>query len=167
MDYYTRTVFEIQVDAGLGSQNAVGGGGRYDGLFESLGGKPTPGIGFAIGFERTVLALAEAGVSFPEYAPTAVYVAAVEPQLASLAYEVTQSLRDGGVAASCDLESKSLKAQFKQADRVGAVLVVVLGPDEVASGRATVRDMQTGNEVSAPIESIADEVAALLRTAAS
>jgi len=146
LDYYTRTVFEVQVDAGLGSQNAIGGGGRYDGLFESLGGKPTPGIGFAIGFERTVLALRAAGVEFPSATPLEAYVASVEPGQSAEVFSLTQQLRDAGIAAVCDLEGRTLKAQFKQADRAAARFVVIVGPDEIAANAAVVRDMQSGDE---------------------
>ncbi len=146
LDYYTRTVFEIQVDDGLGAQNALGGGGRYDGLFEQLGGKPTPSIGFAIGFERVLLALEAAGVELPLDSGAAVYVMATEDSLRDSAFELTQDLRRAGISALCDLQSKSLKAQFKIADRLGAPMVLIIGPDEVAAGQVRLRNMETREE---------------------
>jgi len=147
LDYYTRTVFEFQVTNGLGAQNALGGGGRYDGLFEQLGGKPTPGIGFALGFERVVLALEAAGVALPVVASPAAYVAATEDALRPAAFTLCGELRAAGLASLCDLQNKSLKAQFKAADRAGAPVVLVLGPEELAAGQVRLRDMQSHEEL--------------------
>lgn len=152
LDYYTRTVFEVQVDAGLGSQNAIGGGGRYDRLMEQYGGAPTPGLGFALGFERTLLAMDAAGVSVPSQATTEVYVASVDDSVRGPVFLLAQALRDAGVAADCDQQRRSLKSQFKQADRLGARLVAVIGPDEVAEGLVTVRDMDSRQESRVPIQ---------------
>ena len=146
LDYYTRTVFEVQVDEGLGSQNAIGGGGRYDRLFEVLEGPPTPGLGFALGFERTLLALRAAGVSVPALPLADVYVARVDEGVADAVFALVQQLRDAGLAAEMDHQARSLKAQFKQADRLGARLVVVVGPDELAESQVTLRDMGTREE---------------------
>ncbi|MCL2332195.1 MAG: histidine--tRNA ligase [Actinomycetia bacterium] len=146
LDYYTRTVFEVQVDDGLGAQNALGGGGRYDGLFEQLGGRPTPGIGFAIGFERVLLALEAAEVELPLASRAMVYVMATEGALRDSAFKLTQELRNAGIAALCDLQGKSLKAQFKVADRLGAPVVLIIGPDEAGAGQVRLRDMQSKEE---------------------
>ncbi|MDP2232736.1 MAG: histidine--tRNA ligase [Actinomycetota bacterium] len=146
LDYYTRTVFEVQADAGLGSQNAIGGGGRYDRLFEEYGGKPTPGLGFALGFERTLLCMEAAGVQVPALPRSQVYVARVSDDVAEEVFGITQALRDAGVAAEMDHQSRSLKSQFKQADRLGAQFVVICGPEELACGEATVRNMGTKEE---------------------
>ncbi|MDO8964792.1 MAG: histidine--tRNA ligase [Coriobacteriia bacterium] len=161
LDYYTRTVFEIQAD-GLGSQNAIGGGGRYDRLMEAYGGPPTPGLGFALGFERTVLALDAAGVSVPAPAMAEVFVARVAPEVTDAVFALTARLRGAGVAAEMDHQARSLKSQMKLADRLGARYVVVIGPDEVAAGEAVVRDMSSASEERAPIEALPELLAARL-----
>ncbi|MBE0475798.1 MAG: histidine--tRNA ligase [Coriobacteriia bacterium] len=144
LDYYTRTVFEIQAE-GLGAQNAIGGGGRYDRLMEEYGGPPTPGLGFALGFERTALALQAAGVEVPAPPRAEAYVAA-HPDSRREAFLLAMRLREAGVAAEADHQGRSLKAQFKQADRLGARYVVVVAPEELAAGEVTVRDMATRAE---------------------
>ena len=161
LDYYTRTVFEVQSDA-LGAQNALGGGGRYDRLMEAYGGAPTPGLGFALGFERTKLALEAAGVEVPTPPIAEVFVATVDGSVAGEAFRLASRLRDSGFAVDTDHQGRSLRAQFKQADRVGARLVVVVGPDEVASGRVTVRDMAAGEEQAVPIEGLEAVLTSLL-----
>lgn len=162
LDYYTRTVFEIQVDAGLGSQNAIGGGGRYDRLMEAYDGPPTPGLGFALGFERTLLALEAAGVAVPASPRAEVYVARVDASVTAETYALAQRLRDAGVAADLDHQTRSLKSQFKQADKIGARLVIVVGPDELASGEVTLRDMSTKEENRVALESAPAAVIAAL-----
>jgi histidyl-tRNA synthetase len=162
LDYYTRTVFEIQVDAGLGSQNAIGGGGRYDRLMEAYGGPPTPGLGFALGVERTLLALEAAGVRAPALPLADVYVARVDDTVAGEAFALAQALRDAGIATELDHQGRSLKAQFKQADRLGARLVAVVGPDELAVGEITLRDMSTKEETRVAKGAVAIEAAAAL-----
>ena len=160
LDYYTRTVFEVEVaDAGVG---AIGGGGRYDGLMELEGGKPTPGIGFAVGFERIALALAAQGVSLEGDEPSCVYVACASPEQRDAVFSATLALRQAGVRTEADYQGRSLKSQFKQADKHNARLCVVLGADEVASGSATVRDMSTHEQVSVPMSELAAHVAARL-----
>ena len=162
LDYYTRTVFEVQVDAGLGSQNAIGGGGRYDRLMQAYGGPATPGLGFALGFERTLLALEAAGVQIPAVPRAEVFVARVDDSVTAEVFALSQRLRDAGVAAELDHQARSLKSQFKQADRLGARLVVIVGPDELASGEVTLRDMSTKEEKRLALDSAtADVIAAL------
>jgi histidyl-tRNA synthetase len=161
LDYYTRTVFEVQVDEGLGSQNAIGGGGRYDRLMQEYGGPATPGLGFALGFERTLLALEAAGVEIPAPARSEVYVAAVDASVREAAFELAQDCRDAGIATELDHLARSLKAQFKQADRLGAKLVVVVGPDELAAGEVTLRDMMTKVEERVNVADIAAHIGAL------
>ena len=162
LDYYTRTVFEIQVDTGMGSQNAIGGGGRYDGLMELEGGKPTPGIGFAVGFERIALALASQGVELATPEPVCVYVAGTGAEERDAVFAATLALRQAGVRTEADYQGRSLKSQFKQADKLHATLCVVLGPDEVAAGAATIRDMATHEQVQVPMDGLAAEVVARL-----
>lgn len=161
LDYYTRTVFEVDYapDEAIG---AIGGGGRYDGLMELEGGKPTPGIGFAVGFERIMLALEAEGVDLAGTEPTCVYVAGTEPELRPAVFSTTLALRRAGIRTEADYQGRSLKAQFKQADKHRARLVVVIGPDEVAAGTATIRDMATHEQQSMPAAELAERVAGLL-----
>ena len=146
LDYYTRTVFEIQVDEGLGTQNAIGGGGRYDGLFQALGGKETPSIGFAIGAERTLLALEAGQVDVADQKEQAVYVASAGQDYRTAAFEMTMALRARGIAAICDLQDRSLKSQFKQADKSRVSHVLIIGEEEQKRGGVTIRNMQTKTE---------------------
>jgi histidyl-tRNA synthetase len=160
LDYYTRTVFEVEV-AGSGV-GAIGGGGRYDGLMELEGGKPTPGLGFAVGFERIVLALAAQGVELAGEEPSCVYVAGTSADERQAVFVATLSLRQAGIRAEADYQGRSLKSQFKQADKLHALLAVVLGPDEVAAGMATIRDMSTHEQVQVPMAELAEAVVARL-----
>lgn len=146
LDYYTRTVFEVQVVDGLGSQNAIGGGGRYDKLAEEVGGRPTPGLGFALGYERCMLALQAAGVMFPKAQRCDLFVACVDASVRAKAFSLVQTARDAGFVVEMDHQSRSLKSQFKLADKLGAVRVAILGPDELAQGCAKLRDMATREE---------------------
>ncbi|HIR91476.1 MAG TPA: histidine--tRNA ligase [Candidatus Limicola stercorigallinarum] len=144
LDYYTRTVFEVEAPgAGVGS---IGGGGRYDGLVELEGGKPTPGVGFAVGFERIQLALEAQGVTLGGDAEPVVYVANAGAELRDKVFSATQVLRGAGVRTEADYQGRSLKSQFKQADKLGACLVVVLGGDELAEGKVRIRNMRTHEE---------------------
>lgn len=161
LDYYTRTVFEVEVEgAGVG---AIGGGGRYDGLVELEGGKPTPGLGFAVGFERIALALAAQGVGLGGEKPGCVYVACIPGEAErSAAFEACLALRAAGVRTEADYQGRSLKSQFKQADKLGATLCVVIGADEVAAGAVTLRDMASHEQVQVPVAGLADAVRARL-----
>ena len=151
LDYYTRTVFEVDVaGAGVG---AIGGGGRYDGLMELEGGKPTPGLGFAVGFERIALALQSQGVNMGGQEPGCVYVACT-PDVRPSVFGVVLALRDAGIRTEADYQGRSLKSQFKQADKLGARLCAVLGTDEVAAGVVTLRDMQTHEQVQVRMEDL-------------
>lgn len=160
LDYYTRTVFEVEV-AGSGV-GAIGGGGRYDGLMELEGGKPTPGLGFAVGFERIVLALAAQGVELAGEEPSCVYVAGTSADERQAVFAAALALRQAGIRAEADYQGRSLKSQFKQADKLHALLAVVLGPDEVAAGMATIRDMSTHEQVQVPMAELAAAVSARL-----
>ena len=146
LDYYTRTVFEIQVDTGMGSQNAIGGGGRYDKLCKEVGGRDTPGLGFALGYERCVLALEALGKKAAQAALPAAFIASVDDSTRTVAFNLAQQLRAEGLYVEVDHQKRSLKSQFKLADKLSAKHVVVLGPDEVAQGVAKVRNMETHDE---------------------
>ena len=161
-DYYTGTVFEVQVTEGLGSQSAIGGGGRYDGLMGEVGDRDLPGLGFAVGFERIMLALEAAGVCIgcPQVKP--VYVAVVDDSVRPQAFSILQQLRDAGIRAEGDPQGRSLKSQFKVAGKMDAALAVVVGPDELAAGQVTIRDFSTHEERQVGIGQVAQQVASLL-----
>ena len=146
LDYYTRTVFEVQVVEGLGSQNAIGGGGRYDKLAEEVGGRPTPGLGFALGYERCLLALQAQGFEFPQATDFDVFVACVDNTVRIKAFEIVQWCREAGLTSDIDHQSRSLKSQFKLADKLGARIVFILGPDELAAESIKIRNMETHEE---------------------
>ena len=144
LDYYTRTVFEVEAPgAGVGS---IGGGGRYDGLVELEGGKPTPGVGFAVGFERAMLALEAFGKEMACDDEGCVFVANAGADLRDEVFALALDLRARGVRTECDYQGKSLKAQFKLADKLGASHIVIIGGDELAVGKVKLRDMATHEE---------------------
>jgi len=156
LDYYTRTTFEI-VHGGLGAQNEILGGGRYDGLAAALGGPSVPGIGFGSGIERLLLALQSQGWRAEEQQGP-VYVAALGDAPRRAAFLLLSRLRRAGLSADMDYLGRSLKAQMKEANRLRSATVVVIGDDEIARGVVTVRDMTSGEQREMP----ADEAAALL-----
>lgn len=148
LDYYTRTVFEVQATDSASAQSAIGGGGRYDKLAEEVGGKPTPGFGFALGFERCVIALEAAGATFTPPRACEVFVACVSDDERPTAFSLVQNLRAHGVKTDMSHQKRSLKSQFKLANKLNARYVVTLGPDEVAASAATLRNMDTHEEES-------------------
>ena len=161
LDYYTRTTFEFAADALATAQNAVGGGGRYDGLVEDLGGPTTPGIGFALGVDRILLACDAEGVfATPE---PAVKVFVVDVTGGSHALGVCATLRNAGIGADRSYGGRSMKAQMKVADRSGAPFAAIIGEDEVANGEVTLRDLRgdTGQQRIA-LADLAEHVARLL-----
>lgn len=137
LDYYTRTVFEFTSDA-LGAQSGVGGGGRYDGLIEQLGGSATPGVGWAAGIERMLLAHGEQAVAPPV---VDLFVAHADAEARADGFQIAQEARRAGLGAQLELAGRSLKGQLKQADRIGARFVAILGEEG-----ATVKDMETGEQ---------------------
>jgi len=158
LDYYTRTTFEFYRRGAGGQQQALGGGGRYDGLVELLGGKPTPGIGFALGLDRVVLALAGAGAAQPEEAsPIAVVVGADASDTAGRLVVATR-LRDTGLAVHADLSRRKLGRQLEAAVKEGAQFAVILG-DELAQGDVGLRDLDAASQKLVPLA----DLAALLR----
>ena len=145
LDYYTKTVFEITSDS-LGAQSTVCGGGRYDGLVEELGGNPTPGIGFAMGLERLLMCMEKEGVYMGEPDVADIFVATLGELAADYSTSLIKNLRDNGVYAERDYMGRGLKAQMKYANKIGAKYTVVLGDDEVNSGKANVKNMETGEQ---------------------
>jgi histidyl-tRNA synthetase len=142
LDYYRRTIFEYQGGTLESAQNALGGGGRYDGLVEDLGGPPTPGIGFALGVDRTLLACDDEAVfGLPE---TAVDVYVVDTTGGEQALLITAELRAAGIASDRAYERRSMKSQMKSADRSGAAVAVIVGSNELEAGTALVRPLRGG-----------------------
>jgi histidyl-tRNA synthetase len=147
LDYYTRTTFEVAAEALESTQNAVGGGGRYDGLAQALGGPPTPGIGFGAGIERILLACDAEGVFGEQQLHAAdVDVFVVDTTGGDVARDLTDELRAAGISTDRAFDNRSMKSQFKSADRSGARLAVVIGADERAAGTATVRPLRGDGE---------------------
>ena len=161
LDYYTHTTWEFAAGALTSAQNAVGGGGRYDGLAESLGGKPAPGVGFGAGIERILLA-ADAEGALAEAKPT-VDVFVVDVTGGDAGRDLTFELRRSGISADRAFDARSMKAQMKVADRSGARLALLVGEDELASGTVTLRDLRSaGGQVALARADVVDEVAARL-----
>jgi len=158
MDYYTRTVFEVH-DPRLGARSAVCGGGRYDHLVRDLGGPDVGAVGFAIGFTSTLVAMAELEL-LPEPKPTPVdaYVVAADPSCAREILRVADELRRAGVSADYDNEAKSVKAQMRGANRGGASVAVIVGPEELESGTVQVKALATGEQESVSRGAMADAV---------
>ena len=145
LDYYTKTVFEIQPLDG-GSQSALGGGGRYDDLIAGLGGRPAPGIGFATGMERMVFNIKEYGIEVPRQEKPAVFVACMGGDAKIEALKTASELRDAGIAVVVSSGERSLKAQLRQANTVGATCAAIIGDDEIKEGTVTLRNMETGEQ---------------------
>jgi histidyl-tRNA synthetase len=156
LDYYTKTVFEVHYE-GLGAQSALCGGGRYDALVEELGGAATPACGVSSGVERLLTALTDTGVMAAGEPGPSVYVASLGSGAALAAATVIAELRKS-VSVETDYQGRSLKAQMKEAGKLGVGHVVIIGEDEVARGVAVVKNMTTGEQD----EVAADKVAALL-----
>ncbi|HEY6099290.1 MAG TPA: histidine--tRNA ligase [Anaeromyxobacter sp.] len=158
LDYYVRTAYEFTSDA-LGSQSAVVGGGRYDGLVETLGGPPTPGIGFALGQERLAMILEKSGREAKSRPPEVFFVTA-DAEGAIEALKRGAELRKAGIACDLDPRGGKMKAQFKQAERVGARYAVVLGGNEVRSGQAKLKDVKTREETPVELARLAERLRA-------
>ena len=159
LDYYTRTVFELESDA-LGAQGALAAGGRYDGLAEAVGSKtPVPAVGYAAGIERLFIALAEAGYALPEADAPDVFLVALGDAAERAVFALAQKLRAAGLSATYALGGRSMKAQMKAADRSGAPRTVILGDDELAAGEAQVRDMVSSEQRAVPIDRLGAELA--------
>jgi histidyl-tRNA synthetase len=158
LDYYTRTTFEFAGEALDSAQNAIGGGGRYDGLAEQLGGPPTPGIGFGLGIERILLACDAEGVLPAAEARLDVFV--VDVTGGEAARDLTAELREAGVRTDRAFDGRSMKSQLKGADRSGARLALIIGDDERASATVTVRDLRDGKGEQATVArgDVIDEV---------
>ena len=146
LDYYTDLVFEFVDESKSLGQNALGGGGRYDNLVESLGGKDTPVIGFGIGIERLLLYLEAKGIQIPDNRVLQIYVAS-NTENENYVIKTIKSLRDKGYSVESNLMDRSLKSQFKYADKINAKVVVTIGDDEINENKLSVKNMSTGEQV--------------------
>lgn len=160
LDYYCLTTFEVTT-TNLGAQNAVGAGGRYDGLVETLGGSPTPAVGFAVGIERISMMLPESQTPPPAGATT-VYVAAFGDQGAPVGLTVLHDLRRAGVRAVVDFRSNTLKAHLRQADRLKCRYTLMIGDDEVTKGLALLRNMDTKGQSDIPLSAVVASIKPLI-----
>ncbi len=153
LDYYTKTAFEITSTA-LGSQDALAGGGRYDLLVEELGGKSTPGVGFAAGMERLMMVLQKTGSVHPAPSSPALFIAALDGPSRSWAFQEASRLRGRGIVVEVDYLERSLKAQMREANRQNAAHVLVVGDAELQSGTVRLKNMKTGQERSIALDRI-------------
>ena len=160
LDYYVRTAFEVTAP-NLGAQNAVGGGGRYDGLVEALGGPPLAGVGFALGVERMLLS---AGEKAADVAPEVCAIPLAE-SATSAAFQLARRLRAAGVRTELESSGRSLKSAMRRADKLGARFAILLGDDELRAGRATVRDLraQRNHPCAVPLDGDGAALAQTLR----
>ncbi|MFW6104437.1 MAG: histidine--tRNA ligase [Candidatus Bipolaricaulota bacterium] len=163
LDYYTKTVFEV-FSSDLGAQDALVGGGRYDGLVELFGGDPTPAVGFAGGVERLVLLLEELeGVELKKR-ELDVYMATLDRETKRRGLKLVQNLRNSGFKTEIDYLEKSLQGQLGYADRYGADVTAILGPQELSEDKITLRDMETGEQTLVPLSKFTEKIANLLES---
>jgi len=155
LDYYTKTVFEIKAD-GLGAQDTICGGGRYDGLIEELGGRPTPGIGFGSGIERIALAMGQLDLEAPEEASPEVMIVYLGETAKLTAVRLVEELRAARISTLLAFGDRSLKSQLKSANRAGVAYTVILGEEELKAGKAAVREMAGSQQVEIPLDGLLD-----------
>ena len=156
LDYYNRTVFEF-ISSSLGAQSTVCGGGRYDGLISQLGGNDCASLGFGLGIERLV-SLYNLTHPEKETKKPKIFISSIGEAASNAAFKYTGELRNKGVFAECDIVGRSLKAQMKYADKLGAKYSIVLGDDEIASGKAVLKDMESGEKREIELRNIAEEI---------
>ena len=159
LDYYTKTAFEVKTNA-LGAQNAVAGGGRYNGLVSDLGGPEVPGIGFAVGFERLIACLPEEGSNKFK---TDLFIAALGPKAQKIAFGLTNELRRTGISAEMDYADKSLKAQLKKADKLNSFFTLIFGDKEINEKQVLLRNMQTKDQQTVPLDGILEAIIKIIK----
>lgn len=157
LDYYTKTVFEF-ISENVGTQGTICGGGRYDGLVEACGGPSTPAIGFGLGIERLLMEMESQGVSIPPQQEVEIYIATIGEIADTYAGKLVYELRKRQIPAEKDLLQKSLKAQMKYADKLGAKYTIVLGDDEIKNKKATLKNMKNGEQVEVALDNIHEEI---------
>ena len=157
LDYYTKTAFEI-ISGELGSQNAVGGGGRYDYLVRELGGKDTPAVGFAAGIERIIATMEKQKVKIPIWAGIKVFVATVSSEDIPAAFKIINNLRENGISTETDYLNKSLKAQMRLANKLNVSYVLIVGQEELAEQKITIKNMTDGHQQAVPLKEISSYI---------
>jgi histidyl-tRNA synthetase len=157
LDYYTKTVYEF-ISTDLGSQDALGGGGRYDLLVEQMGGKPTPAVGFAAGIERLLIVLEKKNLLPRIEKELVLYIAAADAAARERAFQLVMELRGKGISAECDLTDRSVKAQMREANKRAAQFTVVLGETELQSGKAQLKRMADGTQQEIALDVIAASI---------
>lgn len=157
LDYYTKTAFEF-VTTKIGAQGTVCGGGRYDHLVEEIGGPATPGVGFGLGKERLLLTMEACGVEIPEPAGADVFIAVMGDEAKAAGLKLMRELRQNGLAVQMDIMGRNIKNQFKYANRIHASKTVVIGQDELENDSFTIKNMETSEQVTVPMESLAEEL---------
>ncbi|MCD6361823.1 MAG: histidine--tRNA ligase [Armatimonadetes bacterium] len=157
LDYYTKTAFELRHDA-LGAQDSIGGGGRYDGLVEQCGGKPTPGVGMGMGIERILLVREALGVTDTAPEREGVFVVTLGDEAWEPGYRLVHDLRAAGLHADIDYRRRSMRAQLRHADKEGFARAIIIGEDELAKGVATVRDMQSSEQTEVAMDQLAEHL---------
>ncbi|MFB9832771.1 histidine--tRNA ligase [Actinoallomurus acaciae] len=153
LDYYTRTTYEFDHPL-LGAQSGIGGGGRYDGLSEDIGGPPLPGIGFGLGLDRTVIAMEEEQAAATAGTTVTVYGVPLGEEAQRRIFGLVAALRRAGIAADMSYDGKKLKGAMRGADRSGAAYAVILGERDIAAGSAQVKDLASGDQVAVPLDEI-------------
>ena len=156
LDYYTRTVFEFVTDA-LGAQSAVCAGGRYDGLVEEIGGPHVPALGFALGLERILLLLEAQGIALPAADVPEIYIGSIGDAALTKAAALALELRQSGISAQFDVVGRSVKAQMKFADKIGARFTTIIGDDDLTAGVAKVKNMESGETQEISLDSFSDD----------
>lgn len=162
LDYYTKTAFEVQYTP-LGSQSAICGGGRYDGLVEELEGPSTPAFGFAVGMERVLLALERQGLLPKPKINESIFVVSLGEEAKLEAFRLTQALRKDGIMAAMDGQGKSMKSQLKYADKINAKYVIIIGDEELARQEVILRNMETSEQEMVALASIEDRIKTLVK----
>ena len=157
LDYYTKTAFEF-VTTKIGAQGTVCGGGRYDHLVEEIGGPATPGVGFGLGKERLLLTMEACGVEIPEPAGADVFIAVMGDEAKAAGLKLMRELRQNGLAVQMDIMGRNIKNQFKYANRIHASKTVVIGQDELENDSFTIKNMETSEQVTVPMGSLAEEL---------
>ena len=155
LDYYTKTVFEFICDS-IGAQSTICGGGRYDGLMEQLGGPSLPGIGFGMGLTRLILAMEASGNAIVDEPQPVLYIAPMGKDARRFAIKAVDKLRQNGVYAECDITGRSLKAQMKYADKIGAKYTLILGDSELENGKAQLKNMAESSQEEIEIDNICE-----------
>jgi len=156
LDYYSRTTFEI-ISPSIGAQNAVCGGGRYDKLVEMIGGKPTPGIGFAAGVERIMMALKD----YPDNTHIYIYVAGIGPKVRDAVVKLTDELRQKNLPTECDMLRRSVKSQLREANKIGARYAIIIGDKEFENNLVEVKNLENSKQEKIAIGSVVDHMTSL------